>query len=139
MGGRIDRRGFTLLEVLVSVAILGIAVTLILQLFSSNLRAVAASEDYVAATLRAESKLRDFLDRVNVSEGTVEETTPEGYRVTVTVSDVLREKTDGLPVKLLEVHLAMAWTRGAKEKTIRLKTMKVVGKSRFEKAGRAGA
>src|SRR4030042_1449282 len=41
--------GFTLMEVLVSMAILGIALTLILELFSGGLRSAKISEEYTKA------------------------------------------------------------------------------------------
>ncbi len=37
--------GFTLLEVLVALALLGVGVVVVLQLFSANLRSISASED----------------------------------------------------------------------------------------------
>ena len=43
-------KGFTLIEVLVSVVLLGIAVAIVLQLFSANVRALATSEDYIYAS-----------------------------------------------------------------------------------------
>ena len=54
--------GFTLLEVLVALSILGVAVTVLFQLFSTNLRTIALSGDYVLATVRAEAKMREVLD-----------------------------------------------------------------------------
>ena len=53
-----NRKGFTLLEVLVATAILGMAIAVILQLFSANLRAIALSRDYVSASIKAEAKMK---------------------------------------------------------------------------------
>jgi len=55
-GDKHAEKGFTLIEVLVAVALLGIAVTVVIQLFSANLRAIASSEDYIYASARAEAK-----------------------------------------------------------------------------------
>jgi len=122
------RGGFTLLEVLVAIAILGIAVTVVLQLFSANLRAISVSGDYVSATTKAEAKMRDILSDDKLSEKSSSETTDDGYRIDVSITDVLKERTDNLQVRLLEIDLTVHWTRGIKEKSLTLKTMKVVNK-----------
>lgn len=121
-------RGFTLLEVLVATAILAIAVTVVLQLFSANLRALTLSEDYVSATKRAEAKMREILDAAPLAETSFSETTGDGYRIDVSVTNALEERTETLPVKLLEISLTVHWTKGIKERSMSLKTMKVVKK-----------
>lgn len=123
-----DSKGFTLLEVLVALAILGIAITVVLQLFSANLRSIAASEDYVSAVTTAEARLRDILDDEKLSEKSWSETTSDGYRMDVTVSDALSERTDNLQVKALSIDLTIRWVKGVKEKSISIKTMKLVEK-----------
>ena len=121
-------RGFTLLEVLVATAILAIAVTVVLQLFSANLRALTLSEDYVSATKRAEAKMREILDDATLAETSFSETTGDGYRIDVSVTNALEERTETLPVKLFEISLTVHWTKGIKERSMSLKTMKVVKK-----------
>ena len=54
---RRGQRGFTLLEVLVAFAILGLALGTLLQTFAIGLRNTALSEEYTQATLYAESIL----------------------------------------------------------------------------------
>jgi general secretion pathway protein I len=121
-------KGFTLLEVLVALSIVAIAVTVVLQLFSADLRAIAASEDYVSAVLRAEERMREVLEDEGLSEKAWSETTRDGYKVDVVVSDVQKERTESLQVRLLQVNLTMRWMRGTKEKTLTLRTMKIVNK-----------
>ena len=94
--------GFTLLEVLVSLSIIAIAVTVVLQLFSVDLRTISASEDYVSAVTKAEAKMREVLDNEFLSETSWSEATPDGYRMDVYVSDVLKDRTANLQVRLLE-------------------------------------
>ena len=122
------RRGFTLLEVLVALSIVAIAVTVVLQLFSADLRALSASEDYVSAVLKAEARMREVLDTEGLAERSWSEATRDGYRIDVSVSEVTKEKTDNLPVKLVKVDLTTRWYRGKKEKSLTLGTMKVVDK-----------
>ncbi len=120
--------GFTLLEVLVALALLGIAVTAILQLFSANLKSISASEEYVAGSLEAQSKMREVLDSQEFSERSWNGITNNGYRFQVSVSDTLPERVENLPVKLVVVEVKVYWARGAGEKSLTLKTMKMVEK-----------
>ncbi len=122
-----NRKGFTLLEVLVATAILGMAIAVILQLFSANLRAIALSRDYVSASIKAEAKMKEILNSdEKISEKSYSETTNDGYRVDVSITDVLKERTETLQVKLLEIDLTIRWLKGSKERSLTLSTMKVV-------------
>ncbi len=121
-------RGFTLLEVLVATAILGIAVTVVLQLFSANLKAISASGDYVSAATKAGAKMREILSDDELSEKSFSEVTDDGYRMDVSITDTLKERTENLQVRLLEINLTIQWVRGTKERALTLSTMKVVEK-----------
>ncbi len=118
--------GFTLLEVLVALSILAIAVTVIFQLFSANLRAIRGSEDYVSAAVRAQIRLREVLLDPKLMETSWSETTVDGYRVDVVVTEALKERTKDLPVQLLGVTLTVYWTKGSKHKALTVKSMKMV-------------
>jgi general secretion pathway protein I len=122
------KRGFTLLEVLVALSILGIAITVILQLFSANLGALSASEDYILAVAKAEAKMREVLDDKDLSEKSWNEVTDDGYRFDVSITQTLQDRTDSLQVQLLEVALTIYWKKDTKDKSFTLRTMKVVNK-----------
>lgn len=121
-----DRSGFTLLEVLVALSILSTAIILIFQLFSANMRNIALSEDYVSATVTADARMRDVLEDDALTVNHWSETTGDGYRIDVAVSDALQQRTQALPVRLLEVVLTIYWTKNMKEKSFTLRTMKMV-------------
>jgi general secretion pathway protein I len=120
--------GFTLLEVLVAVAILGIAVAVILQLFSADLRAIAVSGHYVDAATKAEAKMRELLDDDTLAERSSSELTNDGYRIDVSVTPALGDRTENLPVRLLDISLTVRWIKGTKERALSLRTMKMVNK-----------
>lgn len=120
--------GFTLLEVLVALAILGIAVTVIFQLFSANTRNITLSGDYVAAVVRAEARMAEVLDSEPLAEGAWREVTAEGYAIDVAVSDSTGPGAGELPVKLLRVDLTIHWKNGAKQKSMTLKSLKIAGR-----------
>jgi len=121
-------KGFTLLEILVALAILATAVTIIFQLFSAGLRNIAVSEDVVSAAVRAEAKMREVLSNEELTENSWTETTTDGYTFAVNITEALQEKTDSLPVQVLQVDLAITWTKNSKERSLRLKTYKMVNK-----------
>jgi prepilin-type N-terminal cleavage/methylation domain-containing protein len=127
--------GFTLLEVLVALAIVGMAITAILQLFSSNLRAISASEDHVRASLRAEARMREIIDSEALVEKVWTETTNDGYRVDVAVSSVQTERARVIGAALFQVDLSLSWRRGVKNRTISLKTLKLVRPGDVTKGG----
>jgi prepilin-type N-terminal cleavage/methylation domain-containing protein len=123
-----SRKGFTLLEVLVATAILAIAITVILQLFSANLRAISVSGDIVSAASLAESRMREILDDTSLDEKSFSEVTRDGYRIDVSITDTLKDRTDNLNVRLLEIDLKVSWERGAKQRYLTLRTLKSVNK-----------
>jgi general secretion pathway protein I len=57
----VNARGFTLLEVLVALAILGVAVVASIQGFASGLRLLKLSGDHQEATLLADEKMREVV------------------------------------------------------------------------------
>lgn len=121
-------KGFTLLEILVALALLAIAVTVVIQLFSANLKAIYSSEDYINATIKADSKLREVLSDDNLSERSWSEITDDGYTIYGDVYKTLKERTEDLNLDLLEIDLTVRWMVGSREKSITLRTMKVVSK-----------
>jgi type II secretion system protein I len=122
------RAGFTLLEVLVATALLGIAVAVILQLFSSNLRALSVSEDFVHASIKAEAKMREVLDNDKPSETSFSETTDDGYRMDVWIKDTLKERTENIDIKLFQIDVTVRWIKGTKERSFTLRSLKAVKK-----------
>ena len=121
-------RGFTLIEIMVALTIMGFAVVSLVQLFSSNLRMIGTSQDYMTALTRAESVMREIMESDKLEEKSSKESTDQGYQVEITVSETLKERTDNLPIKLLQIELVFSWEKALRKKSITLKTMKVVNK-----------
>ncbi|HYA27076.1 MAG TPA: prepilin-type N-terminal cleavage/methylation domain-containing protein [Thermodesulfovibrionales bacterium] len=122
------KEGFTLLEVLVAVAILAATVSLVLRLFSADLKTISASEEYVVAAARAQAKMREILDDDTLTEKSLSELTNDGYRIDVSVTDTMKERTENLQVELMDITMTIRWIRGMKEKSMTLRTMKAVQK-----------
>ena len=121
-------RGFTLLEVLVALVLLSISLVAIFELFSANLRGIAKSDDYSHAVIMAESKMRQILDDDPLTEKTWTESTEDGYRIDAVVSSTANDRTENLQIKLLEINLTVSWIKDSKERTLNLKTLKMVNK-----------
>lgn len=117
--------GFTLFETLVALTILGMAISVVIQLYSANIRALSTSEERLRASMRAEAKMREVLLRDVLDEGRWDEMTEEGFRYTVTVREALTGRTENLPVRLMQIHLSVSWERGNKEHSLGLTTMRV--------------
>ena len=125
---KLKASGFTLLEILVALALMGIALLFVIRLFSADLRGISASEGYVNAAAKANAKLREVLAGDSLSEKTWSETTDDGYTLDTSIREALKERTDGLQVKLFAIKVDARWRRGTKTRTLTLSTMKVVDK-----------
>lgn len=77
--------GFMLLEVMASVAILGLAIVAVIQLFAGGLRLARTSDDYTDMVLLAREKMAEALLNKPIEEGTVSGRTGEGAVWTVDV------------------------------------------------------
>ena len=121
-------RGFTLLEVLVALVLLSISLVAIFELFSTNLRGIAKSDDYSHAVIMAESRMRQILDDDTLAVQTWTESTEDGYRIDAVVSSTASDRTENLQIKLLEIQLTVSWIKDSKERTLNLKTLKMVNK-----------
>ncbi|MFA5354104.1 MAG: prepilin-type N-terminal cleavage/methylation domain-containing protein [Thermodesulfovibrionales bacterium] len=118
--------GFTLLEVLVAISLIAIALLVIVQLFSANLRGMRTAEDYARAVIRAEGEMRDVLDRKDLAEGEWSEMRENRYRVDVAVKEALPKRTETIPYQLYLVTLNLRWAEGTRTRTVTLSTLKLV-------------
>jgi general secretion pathway protein I len=87
--GNSRARGFTLIEILVALAILGLSLGVLMQIFSTGLRGAAASKTRVVATRLAESKLAAVGVEEPLAEGVSEGRFDERYRWRIAVRRLL--------------------------------------------------
>lgn len=123
-----DSRGFTLIEIMVALTVMGFAVVSLVQLFSSNLRMIGTSQEYLMALTRAESMMREIVESDRIEEKSWTELTDQGYQVAVTVSETQKERTDNLPIKLLQIELVFSWEKAPRRRSMTLRTLAVVNK-----------
>lgn len=127
--------GFTLLEVMVSLAILGIALTCILQLFSGGLDSVKRSGDYTKALLYAKEKMDEVMSSNVLIEGEKSgEFADENYKWYSEIRPLEfqgegEEIYEDLPLRIYEVTLRVSWLGDGKEKDIEINTLKSLSES----------
>jgi general secretion pathway protein I len=119
-------RGFTLIEIMVALTVIGFAVVYLVQLFSANLRTIGTSQDYMEALTRAEAVMREITERDKIEEASWKEETDQGYHVEVSVAEAQKERTEDLPVKLLQIEMTFSWEKALRKKSLTLRSLKVV-------------
>jgi general secretion pathway protein I len=130
-----------LIEVIVALAILGIGLTVIIELFSGGLRLGRTSEEYTKAVNYARVKMEEVLSKQKIEEGNEEGEFDQTFRWQVDVKrmDILpTEKNPDFkpPVELFEVKVNVLWksgSKGAKDRSASIETYKTVKPSLDEK------
>ena len=144
-----DSAGFTLLEVMVAVAILAVGLVSLFQLFSGSLRSAKVSADYTKAVIGAQKKMDEILGCLYVEDfekmhraGDFEseegENLLEGYRWEVTDEDYpvpeleeeWSEKHNLEEKKFLlkKIITRVIWQSGINDKKVELVTLKMLYK-----------
>ena len=126
---KLNNDGFSLLEVIVALAIMAMGFVTVLQLFSGSIRSVSLSEQYLKGTTLAHSKLGE-LEVNNYSVTEYEGIFPgeKNYRWQLQVSphtSPLNSKEDN--IQLSEVTLNVLWEEAGKTRDIEFSTLKVDG------------
>jgi type II secretion system protein I len=131
------KTGFTLLEVMLAITIMGIVVVLVLNLFSGALRNQRKGMEYMQASLLARTKMDEVLLATDLESGEREGMFSEPYSDyswhckvsqadTSTILEEAGEELDktNLVPKIFKVEVRVTWQEGAKQYL--LNTMKTV-------------
>ncbi|MBF0321168.1 MAG: prepilin-type N-terminal cleavage/methylation domain-containing protein [Nitrospirae bacterium] len=116
-------KGFTLIEVMVALAILAVGITSLIQLFGGSLRSIGLSEGYTKAALAAEAELRNTLSAQHLKEDSYTKRSDAGYTYDVLIKQIDTDKTSHLQYELFSVELTIRWKAGLKSKSYTLKTL----------------
>jgi general secretion pathway protein I len=124
--------GFTLLEVVVAMAIVGLGVVTLLQIFSLGLRLGAKSSVETESMVYGRLIMDEALARRNIDAGANQGRFQERGRWQLRVQKVHEpERTLSLESawELKEVSVAMRLMDGGRERQVELKTLRLVRKS----------
>lgn len=122
-------KGFTLIEVMVAIAILAIGITALIELFGGSLRSIGYAENYTKAAIAAEAELRNVLSADQLKEDSYTKRSQNGYTYDVQITQIDKDKTDQLKYELYSVTLTVSWRAGLATKNYTLKTLAARKKS----------
>ena len=123
-------RGFTLLEIVVAMTIVGLGVVTLLEVFSSGLRLGARSQDRTEVITQGRQVMDQFLTRRTLTEGTEQGTIGENGRWKLHVQPVrsAEELILGNDWELREIALEIIVAESSRERRVELRTLRLVKK-----------
>jgi general secretion pathway protein I len=124
-------RGFTLIEIVVAMAILGVGLIVIIELFSGGLRLGRVSEEYTQAVGLARMKLEEIFLAEQLKEGSEQGEFNKDFRWQVGVKKVdLLPVEKGLefkpPVEFYQIKVNIFWKSGSKERSTEIESFRTI-------------
>lgn len=130
-------RGFTLLEILVAVTLLAVVFTSLFRLFGVSLRSIENSQKHARAAVLGEQLLTELLFNelsfpIEATDGRFENNPDYSYNLDASEFERAIGRLDesvlenALPVTTYEINLTVKWNEGAREKSLKLTTLKTV-------------
>ena len=121
------KNGFTLLEVMVAVAILGMVLVTLLGVKNRSMQDVMIADHITTATLLAKREMTDMLLRSggtgttdSETEGEFAEAEFESYKWKKTVETIMPIEN----VRIIEMTVAVLWNEGERQELVVLKSYK---------------
>jgi general secretion pathway protein I len=115
--------GFTLLEVIIALAILGVTFALAMQLLAAGVRSAKASEDYTHAALLARQKMGEIVMKSSFEGSADGGELGGGFRWVSEVQPLPQEEE--LPALLYRVWVRVTWPGRRGEKSLDLTTLRM--------------
>ena len=120
--------GFTLIETLVAISILGISLVIILQLFSGGLKSSRLSDEYTLGIFHAREKMDEILLAGDLTEGIINGAFGDGFKWKAEALrlDVAAAKDVILPFRAFNIRVDVMWDAGGQEKRFTISAIKLV-------------
>jgi general secretion pathway protein I len=118
------------MEVLVAVAILGIGLGILLELFAGGLRSAKISEEVTKAQWYGKAKMEEILTAKDLSEGVTEDAFNSQFswksEVTKANPPLGQDENAGtkLPVDLYKIGVKVTWRSGLAERNLELESLR---------------
>jgi len=138
-----ENKGFTLLEIVVAMAILSISIVTILQLFSGALGSIKVSDDYLRATILAQNKLNELESQYATfvdDKGVFEEDNRYHWDLSVENYDLVNlhpqfenleidNKASEFPIIVNKISLKVHWKTERRNRVMEIVTLKTKAKA----------
>ncbi len=121
----LKREGFSLIEVIVAISLLAIGLVAIVQLFSGSLRSIVFSGEYTGAIITGKAKMREFLQRNDMEEGSFTEPIDDTYSAVFDIRIVEEERNEIVPYDLYSIDLKVVWQDGLTDKSYSISTFQL--------------
>ncbi len=136
----LNKSGFSLLEVVISIILVGLVVGAIFDGFSISLRNISKMDVYNAAVQYAQNKMNEYLlDESIYSNGSDSGYWNDRFRWEATFEahdiDDLRVDKNRLSTRLLYIRLTVYYKFMGKERQVKLFTIKLVPKPKIGQKG----
>lgn len=123
------RAGFTLIEVVVAMAIVGLGVVTLIEIFSLGLRLGTRSAERTKATAYSRQAIDEILARRELREGGEEGSVGDGHHWRIQVSPFQADaQLSSLGWDLREISFRMRYREGGGEREMEIKTLRLVKK-----------
>jgi prepilin-type N-terminal cleavage/methylation domain-containing protein len=120
-----EAEGFSLMEVLVATAIMGLVLVVLLQVLTSALRAQKASRSHTQAVLLAEKILQENCEISTLAKGVSQgRDGPYNYVVQVTPQYELADPFADKRVLCSLIQVTLTWQEWGRKKTLELQTVR---------------
>ncbi len=120
--------GFTLLEVMVAVAILAMVLVTLIGVKNRSMEDVLLAEHMTTATLLAKREMTNILvqhranlPKENEDEGPFTEEEYKDYSWKKTIAPLTLDTQEG-PVTITEIRVAVLWKEGSRDESVELKS-----------------
>lgn len=123
--------GFTLLEVIVALAILALSLGVIYQIFGSSLRNTQIAQEYAVAQMYAQSHLAELGKFVPIQEGLFEGNYDAKYHWKLNVDEMQVQSSGQVPfgIRKYAVLLTVVWNSTKGKRFIEVPSFRLANRS----------